>query len=211
MLTIFHELFHAASSYIDQTNETVYTGFEIIHNGEILAEGLNEGYTQYLTEKYFGDRDIFITYQFERRVAEILENIIGEKRMRWCYFNASLSSLINDLEKYSPYEDIMVFIKDLDYVSNNLHKDTISKEIKEQVENKLKNISEFLIKVLVRQNLNITGIANYSLSIDILAPIISKIPSYIKVDGEDYQIMDLDTIKESIEAVFDEKKLTRKK
>lgn len=56
-LTIDHELFHASTTVVDNTAGIIYCGFQqITSKNKTIGEGLNEGYTQYLTEKYFGKK-----------------------------------------------------------------------------------------------------------------------------------------------------------
>ena len=78
---IFHELFHMASSYEGQDG-FLFSGFRqyrILDSS--IGLGLNEGYTQALTEHYFRDFDIPKTYPLEVKAARNLESIIGREKM----------------------------------------------------------------------------------------------------------------------------------
>lgn len=70
-LTIDHELFHASTTVIDKSTGMIYCGFQqITSKNKQIGEGLNEGYTQYLTEKYFGNkRPLLNSYTYEKRIA----------------------------------------------------------------------------------------------------------------------------------------------
>lgn len=88
-LTINHELFHASTTIIDKSTGMIYSGFQQISDkNKQIGEGLNEGYTQYLAEKYFGNNNSLITaYVYEKRIAETLEMIVGKEQMQLFYFN----------------------------------------------------------------------------------------------------------------------------
>ena len=73
--TIYHELFHVASSIID--GNTYFVGFSQYTNKKgIIGKGLNEGYTELLTNRYFNSNNK--SYQFEMRCAYLLESIVNK-------------------------------------------------------------------------------------------------------------------------------------
>ena len=113
---IYHELFHMMSNYgLDQDN-TIYEGFlQVYDENSKLGTGLNEGYTQLLTERYFKD-DITDepVYRYQVYLAKHIEKIIGKEKMEELYMNADLYSLIKELEKYQNQKEILKFIKDID-------------------------------------------------------------------------------------------------
>lgn len=119
-LSIYHELMHMASSrYI---NDIRYTGFRQSFENKrkmiSIGEGLNEGYTEWITVKYFhkhGKNEA--TYPALTNIARLLEvEFIGEELMEKYYFDSDLPSLIHALEYYDTRENIMRFIKDLDFI-----------------------------------------------------------------------------------------------
>ena len=122
--TISHELLHLSSTYYDEENETVYSGFYQLFikkdkkKNEGYGLGLNEGYTQYLANKYFDNSKSLSlnaylslnTYKEEQIIAKGLEHIIGEDKLQSMYFRADLHSLVSELEKYATKDEIYKFI-----------------------------------------------------------------------------------------------------
>ncbi len=116
--TISHELLHVSSTYYDKEKETVYSGFYQLFvkkdkkKSEGYGLGINEGYTQYLANKYFDNSNplSLIAYKEEQIIAKGLERIIGEKKLQSMYFRADLHSLVSELEKYVTKDEIYKFI-----------------------------------------------------------------------------------------------------
>lgn len=141
---LYHELFHMASSVFK--NGTIYSGFRQHNNYNFKQDigiGLNEGYTQVLTERFFGNiPETKYSYPFETHIAKLLEAIIGQDKMAKYYFNANLSGLVKELEKYSSYNNIINFITNLDLISkiqllsplHNLEPKLLVKALKEIID-----------------------------------------------------------------------------
>lgn len=118
MNSIPHELLHVSSTYYDKESETVYSGFyqcffkKDKKKSESYGLGINEGYTQYLTNKYFNNSTSLSlsTYKEEQIIAKGLERIIGEQKIQSMYFRADLHSLVSELEKYATKDEIYKFI-----------------------------------------------------------------------------------------------------
>ena len=113
--TIFHELFHLASSYYDSKNKMVYCGFKQRNQSASynIGIGINEGYTQLLTNRYSEENPY--SYPKETRIAEIIESVIGKENMQKYYFTANLKGLIAELTKYKSEEEVMKFIQMVDF------------------------------------------------------------------------------------------------
>lgn len=130
---IFHELFHMSSSV--RNKRGAYCGFEhLYYNIEfpqvsVLGFGINEGYTDLLTEKFFQETGIKIIeedgsyysintnsvkYEIYSEISRITESIIGEEKMISLYFQSNLKGLIDELSKYSKEQETMMFIYNLD-------------------------------------------------------------------------------------------------
>lgn len=121
----------------------LFTGFRQEPNiGRGIGVGLNEGYTQFLTKRYFGN-DVLESYEFEQAMSELLELIVGKEKMESLYFNADLFGLIQELKQYYNEEGIMQFISNMDFLSkfNNDIRFTIAQ--KEEI---LKEINIFLLE-----------------------------------------------------------------
>lgn len=113
---IGHELFHMASSIIDGDRE--YIGFmQVIVGGEMgIGIGLNEGYTQTLTERYV-EKENYSRYPLSQFFVKKIEEIVGKEVMEKLYFKADLEGLIRVLEKYNTRDNILRFINILDVVT----------------------------------------------------------------------------------------------
>lgn len=92
--TFFHELFHLLS------------GDGLTHNSRrnknYYGTSINEGFTSYLTNKYFDDND---NYTAERKFIEILNYIIGEEKMEELYFSGDIYGLIEELKNLKFFQE----------------------------------------------------------------------------------------------------------
>ena len=138
---IYHELFHMASTV--SVDNDIYSGFrqhKTYNSKNDIGVGINEGYTQALTERYFGHIEgIKYSYPFETFVACLIEEIIGEDKMAKYYFNSNLYGLIDELSQYNLPNNVMKFIYNLDFLNKiptlpnmkSLEQDYIIKAIKQ--------------------------------------------------------------------------------
>lgn len=149
--SIFHELMHLSSSYIK--NDTVYCGFSQkcydLDNLINIGKGLNEGYTQYLTERYFNDQKIPHSYALHRYFAEKLEYIIGKEKMQKLYLNANLLGLIHEMTKYTNISEVEQFISSLDFLIEHPPESNMNKYQREFMNEIIKKVSLFLIKCYI--------------------------------------------------------------
>lgn len=110
---ISHELMHAASSY----NYNGQKGCGFRQNN--IGKAINEGYTELLVQRYFC-RDIPVSSLYTslnfNDIAEMVELIIGRKKMQELYFQADLKGLISELSKYQEEDKVKQFILDLDTI-----------------------------------------------------------------------------------------------
>ena len=105
---LYHELMHMASSRYEDGNR--YEGFATNcyenANSEYIGYGLNEGYTELLTRRYFDikddESDVSDGYDYLVYLARLIEIIVGEEKMQHFYFKADLPGLISELSKYVP-------------------------------------------------------------------------------------------------------------
>lgn len=144
---IFHELFHMASSVY--LNGNYYSGFRQYSSDDYtsIGKGLNEGYTQLLTERYFGHNDDFgKVYEYETFIAGKLEEIVGKFKMQELYLSANLYGLIKELNRYVSYEEIINFIRCLDFLNNNLNNKTMLIFRMDTIVKRIKIINSFLVK-----------------------------------------------------------------
>ena len=115
-----HELLHMATSFYNKKLKIGYSGFQQIffYKNETIGYGLNEGYTDLLTSRYFNDKAKYKSYSYEvcTFFAEKLEEIVGRTRMENFYLNADLFGLYHYLLNFDTGENIVQFIIVLDYL-----------------------------------------------------------------------------------------------
>ena len=150
---IYHELFHMASTFYK--NNVIHTGFRQgnLNNFTSIGKGLNEGYTQLLKNRYFGEtREEYDkkTYLIQQHFAFLLEYIIGKKNMEDLYLTANLPELIRSLTRFKSYDEIIDFICDLDYINNYIKKKKTDIKYK-LVSNKIKRCSLFLLDCFIKK------------------------------------------------------------
>ena len=155
--TIFHELFHVATT--TYKNNNLYSGFNqcFFYKGKWvnIAEGINEGYTQVLTERYFpSKKENRSSYPFEKEVMLHIENIIGRKELEELYFTNYLNWLINELKQSTDNEnDIDEIILKTDYINRNLYNKMSIKELI-TTQKYINDVSLLLIKLKVNKLIN---------------------------------------------------------
>ena len=114
--TLIHELMHMASTR--KIREGYVTGFEI---PDVIGYGLSEGYTQYLTEKYFTKGSLYTETNDDRVFfAKGIENIIGADKMEAFFFDGNIGEVIRELSKYSSREDVMKLLFLMDRLNSPL-------------------------------------------------------------------------------------------
>lgn len=152
-LPIYHELFHMASS--SRKNGISYSGFRQTSSkpGVLkIGRAINEGYTQLLTERYFGDiPKVKGGYSLEVRIVKELEKIIGQNLMESLYLNANLPGLINELKIYSTSEDISNFFSHSDFLIYHFKSKNLPTKEEEKITKSLKIVFEFLLKAYINK------------------------------------------------------------
>lgn len=125
-----HELLHVASTYV--TKDVTYTGFCQIAKNEEIGRGINEGFTELFNKEIFKDNDALSAYSlFEVDVAKEIIKLLDYESVKNYYFNADLISLCRRLKNYDSSENIVDFIKKVDYVTNNINKLDTSQEMRQ--------------------------------------------------------------------------------
>ena len=144
---IYHELFHMASGYI--TRKKAVSGFRY---GK-LGNGIDEGYTQLLTNRYF--KEDLEAYGIETKIAFLLEFIVGKSLMEKMYSQGNAIGLINVIRKYAKNNELhaWLFLKQLDKFEeiNALPFDEFTLDKLEEVINILRNIMLNLIGLFINK------------------------------------------------------------
>lgn len=153
--SIYHELFHMASSVYNAEKQLGYSGFsqKYYKNGSRLLDinicyGINEGYTELLANRYFGAKHkMFKAYKFEVGIAEKLEIIVGQDEMKKLYLSANLMGLIESLKQYATEKDILNFITGVDLINNQFEQVFLFNNHK--IKTSIINIYNFLIQAYI--------------------------------------------------------------
>lgn len=194
MLTIDHELFHVASTHYRESDEMIFSGFAQHAKGKRrLANGLNEGYTQLLAERYFGEeKELMKAYPYEKYTAEKLEMIIGKDKMESLYLNANLNGLVQELSQYEDEPTILKFFTDLDFLEEHLGDKRMMPMEKGMINSRLASTNQFLLNCYIKKlnnNFNGDGLANEELK-DKLVAFITMMNTTVTVDKRKFESID---------------------
>ena len=113
--SLSHEMLHLSSTRVEGNN--IFTGFNQITHGRTYGVGLNEGYTELLTSRYFSDKMSHSSYLIEQAYAGITEMLVGRYKMEDLYFKSDLNGLVNALTSYYSFNDVTKYIKSIDIIS----------------------------------------------------------------------------------------------
>ena len=189
--SIYHELFHVSSTN-RSSKDIAFSGFCQIRNNLSIGRGLTEGYTELLTQRYFGtNKDEADSYIYLSIIAGYLELMVGKEKMQSLYLNADLLGLITELGKYISEKEIMKFIASTDFLFNHLDSKPKILEKNMILEN-LRIVNKSLIIFFVKKNLILSKdniISNHDAG-DNIASFINKLPKIIKTNGITYNVMD---------------------
>ena len=171
---ITHELLHAASTFYDKKRNIVFCGLSQMYinkedkkKSETYGLAINEGYTQYLNNKYFVDQNSVtlnffgkrytfqgknefsekIEYKEEQIIAKALNAIVGEDKMQSFYFRGDLNGLVKELEKYQSREVIYRFINYTDTLCFYASKKNVNNETVNEIK---KFVNSFLFSTFVK-------------------------------------------------------------
>lgn len=153
---IYHELFHMASTR--QLGDYFYCGFSqlkfIYKDGSKkktwkfdIGVGLTEGYTELLSWRYFGSKNIEKCYHCLVDIANYIEVIVGREAMEEAYFKGDLLGLVDKLSIYIPRKEVLGLIKDTDYIFRAIYEESTllpTMIAKQKYQSVLKTISRAL-------------------------------------------------------------------
>ena len=199
---IYHELFHMASSKF--LNGVRFSGF--YQNG--LGDGLNEGYTELLTNRYFNSNTDRVTnaYQYMVFMVDKVEKIVGQEKMESLYLNANLKGLIDELSKYTSDKEVMKFISDMDFLLDNIDNEKKILFKNTMIEQSLRGVNRFVIKCYSKKLF--IDLSNSKISeqdcIEQISKFISSLGESLNVRNKSYQLSTEEDIKESVTSAFSE-------
>lgn len=141
--TLTHELLHLASNPYD--GKSIHSGFQQEIDNYFIGYGLDEGYTEYLNNRYFKAKTLSV-YDDQITTCKYLEDIIGQKEMEKMYFNGSLFGLIKHLKQYYSVREIERFITAVDFTHDYSDKYFLSNIESEVLYSQFETIISFLFK-----------------------------------------------------------------
>ena len=107
--TFYHELFHMASSCF--RGNIYFSGF----SQDTVGQGLNEGYTEFLTRRYFGhDMRTRVSYEDQYNLVGLIEKVIGRSKMEALYLKANLKGLLKEMRSYLLQEEVVDLVSNMD-------------------------------------------------------------------------------------------------
>ena len=161
-----------------------------------IGDGLDEGYTQLLSERYFGDVEGVYTYLV--KVVGLLEEAVGAEKMTSLYLKADLPELINELKEYASEEEILRFLSALDFVRDHLMEVAGLPLENALITQSLVTINEFLLKIHIvkAKKMFLQGEGDGEEFSKYLVEYIGKIGRKVTIDKRDYNYLDDKRIKE---------------
>lgn len=141
--SIYHELFHLSSTNFELKQN--HPGLTLNLGNIDIGNGLNEGYTELLSLRYFDVQEI-ASYYLETHFARALELIVGKEMMQSLYLKNDFWGLIEILKKYYEVSEIEKFLLSLDLVSEYTAKKSITYEENEKINFIIEDMICFLLK-----------------------------------------------------------------
>ena len=140
--TIFHELFHLSA------RDGFDTGFERSIGNKVHNRGLNEGYTDLLTHRYFGDlENDKAGYQIEMTMARMIEDIIGKDIMEESYLRCHGKTIESYLLEYMGIK-AYTMLNLLDDIERITKKDEYSEE---RIQKKIIQIYIYILEGYIKK------------------------------------------------------------
>lgn len=212
--SIYHELLHSASSTFYANK--IYSGFKqvVIKNKKTysIGTGLNEGYTALLEKRYFNTYGKKQSYVLEKKLAGILELIIGSKCMEKLYFNADLHTLTKIMNKYKEETEILNFYKKLDYLSKNNDSVLYINKDRKQCLDCLEYCGKFLLELYMENTINcIEKMQKNEVTFDMLGGLYRRFATLLNdnvtILCKDYKILDTKKSNEIINEFIENQKV----
>ena len=206
--SIYHELFHMASSVFNNETNLGYFGFGQSYalgsklKGINIGNGITEGYTQLLALRYFGKKHkITKAYEFEVGIVEKLEKIVGQEEMKRLYLNANLLGLIENLKQYASEEDILNFVTGVDLIKKHSNDSFLLRNNK--IKTSLVNIYTFLLQAYItklKKQVE-TGIITINEFLEQSTQYIKSLGTSVKIGDHIYEYLTIDSLLDNLEKI----------
>jgi len=194
--SISHELTHMSTSCYDKPDS--FCGF----SQDQLANGLNEGYTELISRRYF-DSDRY-SYIAEVKIANNLERIVGKEKMEQLFFEANLYELIEMLSKYDSKDNVLKFINSIDFISEVIDDSWMRDRFIKKIKRSLKFVNLCMLKwyVLKQKELYDKKKITYNGLISKIKNFSENLTSIKDMDDNIYKVLDNDEIKEEVKKIL---------
>lgn len=117
----------------------------------------DEGYTQYLEEKYFNTNNyIGVCYPFETKIMEIVELIFGEEELEKLYFAGNFDNLFKMINEYISDYNLVSLHNNLQSIYNLEHSHEFLNK-KDMMQQHLNKVFEILLVCYLNKNYLIMG------------------------------------------------------
>ena len=151
--SFYHELFHVSSTLYDKQEDISYSGFCRFYPDGITGIGINEGYTEIMTERYFANEtELFqpTFYIYEKFFASKLEEIVGKEKMEQLYFETDLEGLIEELKQCASEDDIKSFLINTDVLTHVIYNDSVSFKLLDKIISRVEQTLDFLVESYIK-------------------------------------------------------------
>lgn len=195
---ITHELLHLSSNCLN----SIMNGFRqssLKDMSVCVGTGLNEGYTDLLDERYFNQPP---EYTIEYIHSILIEKIISKDKMEKYYFKGNLYEVKEELKKYSNEEDIIIFLRKLDYITANV-------DLKRKYNKCQKYITEnilFLLKIMLLKFKNSKKYPltdnHYNNMFNDILKVIKDLKNNYNCDEIDYSLLNLEDTSLLIDSIL---------
>lgn len=184
-----HEMLHLSTTIIE--NNTVYSGLAV----NDLGDYLNEGYTELINDLMLDNNIVLTNYEYEKRIALILSNFIGNDKVLRCYFNANTKYFNRALNKYSDSKDILHILKIIDIIGENKKNKNLSIDKHNKIINYHLELTNYILKIHTNKliemlNKNLISLDNAIDTITILSLFLFNNAKFIaSINKEDVKLL----------------------
>lgn len=159
-LILVHEMWHAI------VNRPDGMGLYRIQNDKVVGEGIDEGFTQLMTERMLGYSSVG-TYQFEKETTAVLEKLVGGENLMSDYIYGTSKTKEKMEEKYGQvgefdYRILRKFMDErlvLKQKADGIYRNKEERQDKEQLIEKMKEkearVKELVKYLLLREKLRV--------------------------------------------------------
>ncbi len=144
--TLRHELLHLSSNPMDEKNPCSGGFYYEFEDGKNIGSAIDEGYTEYMIDKYF-DNQNDSPYFVEMAIVKELEDFVGKDKMEKFYLEGNVFGLIKVLSNYFALSNIERFIASTDFILHYRNKYYLIEQEEEILYSQYEETLIFLLKM----------------------------------------------------------------